>query len=95
MPTSVPPPPVPERLSFKALREAVQECRACDLWQGTTQAVLGARVAPTSSRARSTRARLMLVGEQPGDREDLAACRPWLDAFVADLAAVAIWLQET
>ena len=33
--------PVPERLSFKALREAVQECRACELWEDATQAVMG------------------------------------------------------
>ncbi len=44
------------------MREAVQRCRACDLWEGATQAVMGegARHAP-----------LMLVGEQPGDREDI------------------------
>jgi DNA polymerase len=42
---------------------AVQDCRACDLWQGTTQAVLGEG---------ARRARLMLVGEQPGDYEDRA-----------------------
>jgi DNA polymerase len=56
--------PVPDRLSFKALREAVQDCRACELWEGATQAVMGAGPRPG-------RARLMLVGEQPGDREDL------------------------
>jgi DNA polymerase len=56
--------PVPDRPSFKALREAVQECRACELWEGATQAVMGAGPRPR-------RARLMLVGEQPGDREDL------------------------
>ena len=44
------------------MREAVQRCHACDLWEGATQAVMGegARHAP-----------LMLVGEQPGDREDI------------------------
>jgi uracil-DNA glycosylase family protein len=44
------------------MREAVQRCRSCDLWEGATQAVMGegARHAP-----------LMLVGEQPGDREDI------------------------
>jgi uracil-DNA glycosylase len=44
------------------MREAVQGCRACDLWEGATQAVMG-------EGARN--ASLMLVGEQPGDREDL------------------------
>jgi uracil-DNA glycosylase family protein len=57
----VPDPPIPERLSLKALRENVQECRACELYQGTTQAVLG-----EGPKA----AVVMLVGEQPGDRED-------------------------
>src|ERR1700712_3909705 len=57
-----PAPPVPPRPSPAKLREAVQECRACDLWEGTTQAVMG-EGAP--------KAKLMLVGEQPGDREDL------------------------
>ncbi len=56
--------PIPERLSFKALRETVQGCRACELWEGATQAVIGA--GPTPGKAR-----LMLVGEQPGDREDI------------------------
>jgi DNA polymerase len=69
-PPATPPPPVPERLSFKALREAVQECRACELWEGATQAVMGAGPAPS-------KARLMLVGEQPGDREDIEG-RPFV-----------------
>jgi uracil-DNA glycosylase len=40
-------PPIPERLSFKALREAAQQCRACELWEGATQALvcLGATAA--------------------------------------------------
>jgi uracil-DNA glycosylase family protein len=57
-----PPPPVPARPTLDSLRKAVQECRACDLWQGTTQAVMGEGAA---------RASMMLVGEQPGDREDI------------------------
>jgi uracil-DNA glycosylase len=59
-----PPPPIPDRLSFKALREAAQDCRACELWEGATQAVVG--TGPTPAKAR-----LMLIGEQPGDREDI------------------------
>lgn len=61
MPEEYPPPPIPERPSVKALRESVQSCRACDLWEPATQAVMGEGAA---------RARVMLVGEQPGDRED-------------------------
>lgn len=57
-----PPPPVPDHLSVTALREAAQECRACELWEAATQAVVG--------EGRPD-ARLMLVGEQPGDREDI------------------------
>jgi uracil-DNA glycosylase len=56
-----PPPPIPERPTVKALREAVSDCRACDLWEPATQAVMGEGAA---------RGRVMLVGEQPGDRED-------------------------
>ena len=54
---------VPERPTLGALRDAVQECRGCDLYHDATQAVMG------SGRADAA---LMLLGEQPGDREDLA-----------------------
>ena len=57
-----PPAPVPDQPSHANLREAVQTCRACDLWEGATQAVLG-------EGARD--AEVMMVGEQPGDREDV------------------------
>jgi DNA polymerase len=57
-----PPAPVPSRPSLKSMNEAVQDCRACDLWEGATQAVMGEG---------SRQADLVLVGEQPGDREDL------------------------
>ncbi len=43
-------------------REGPDECQRCDLWRKATQAVSGA--GPTDSQ-------LMLVGEQPGDEEDL------------------------
>ncbi len=52
---------LPERRSLKALREAATGCRGCHLWRGATQTVFG------EGRKAS---RLMLVGEQPGDRED-------------------------
>jgi len=57
-----PPAPVPEHPTMTKLRQSVRECRACDLWEDATQAVMG-------EGARD--ARLMLVGEQPGDREDI------------------------
>ena len=63
MPTvDLPPAPVPAQPSYKNLHEAVHDCRACDLWEGATQAVMGEGARQAS---------LMLVGEQPGDREDL------------------------
>src|SRR5436305_8122573 len=45
------------------VRDAADRCRACDLWSRATQTVFGAGPVP---------ARLMLVGEQPGDQEDVA-----------------------
>src|SRR3989440_2717307 len=56
------------RRSLTALREAAAGCRACDLWKKGTQTVFG-------EGGRS--AELMFVGEQPGDREDLAG-RPFV-----------------
>jgi uracil-DNA glycosylase family protein len=52
---------LPDRLSLKALREAAARCRGCDLYEDATQTVFG-------EGRRS--ARMMLVGETPGDRED-------------------------
>jgi uracil-DNA glycosylase len=54
---------LPQRPSLKALNEAARECRGCHLWRPATQTVFG------EGRKSS---RLMFVGEQPGDREDLA-----------------------
>jgi DNA polymerase len=53
--------PIPARPSLTTLGEAIDGCRACELYADATQAVMG------EGRAG---ARLMLVGEQPGDRED-------------------------
>jgi uracil-DNA glycosylase len=56
-----------DRLSSDAtlddVRDAAAGCRACDLWRHATQTVFGAGAEPAS---------IMLVGEQPGDQEDLA-----------------------
>jgi uracil-DNA glycosylase family protein len=54
---------LPPRHSLKALREAAAGCRGCHLWRPATQTVFG------EGRKSS---RVMLVGEQPGDKEDLA-----------------------
>src|SRR6266480_1352821 len=50
-------------LSLKTLREEARHCRACHLWKNATQTVFGE--GPQN-------AQMMLVGEQPGDKEDLA-----------------------
>ena len=50
-----------ETTSLPRLREAAEECRGCELWSDATQVVFF-----TGTR----KARLMLVGEQPGDSED-------------------------
>ncbi len=54
--------PVPQRPTPTKLRRSVRDCRACDLWEAATQAVMGEG---------PPHAELMLVGETPGDREDL------------------------
>ena len=53
----------PERLTLPRLREAALGCRACPLWRTGTQTVFG-----EGPRG----AQVMFVGEQPGDKEDLA-----------------------
>ncbi|HEY3628823.1 MAG TPA: UdgX family uracil-DNA binding protein [Terracidiphilus sp.] len=59
---------VPETRSLNVLSRAVQGCRGCDLYRRATQAVFGEMEAPGSDG--SSRAQMMMVGEQPGDRED-------------------------
>lgn len=49
--------------SLKTLREEAADCRACPLWKDATQTVFGEG---------PQHAQVMLVGEQPGDKEDLA-----------------------
>jgi uracil-DNA glycosylase family protein len=59
---------IPGNPTLRELREAARTCRACNLWERATQTVFGEGV---------RQARVMLVGEQPGDREDLAG-RPFV-----------------
>ena len=47
--------------TLKQLREEARACQACPLWANATQTVFGAG---------DPHARVMLVGEQPGDEED-------------------------
>jgi uracil-DNA glycosylase len=53
---------LPESRALSTLRRAASGCRGCPLWEDATQTVFGAG---------PRKASLMLVGEQPGDREDL------------------------
>jgi uracil-DNA glycosylase len=54
---------VPAEPTLSNLDESVQDCRGCDLYRDATQAVMGSGDA---------NAAVMLLGEQPGDREDKA-----------------------
>jgi uracil-DNA glycosylase family protein len=54
--------------SLEALRAAAAGCRACDLWRTGTQTVFGEG---------AKRSEVMMVGEQPGDREDIEG-RPFV-----------------
>jgi uracil-DNA glycosylase len=49
--------------TLAGLRRTVNDCRGCDLFRNATQAVFGEGPVP---------APVMLVGEQPGDKEDVA-----------------------
>jgi uracil-DNA glycosylase family protein len=53
---------LPEQRDLASLRAAAEGCRGCDLWEESTQVVFGE--GPID-------AEIVLVGEQPGDREDL------------------------
>jgi uracil-DNA glycosylase len=55
--------PIPVDDSLDALREAAAGCKRCDLWKPATQTVFG--TGPDD-------ARILVVGEQPGDAEDLS-----------------------
>jgi uracil-DNA glycosylase len=53
----------PETVSMRSLRDAVQRCEGCPLFANATQAVFGEGKLTSE---------VMLVGEQPGDQEDVA-----------------------
>ncbi len=54
---------IPDKPTLPKVREAAKGCKACDLWERGTQTVFGQ--GPPG-------AEVMLVGEQPGDQEDLS-----------------------
>ena len=53
---------LPDQPTIDRMRAAAADCKGCDLWRAATQTVFGEG---------SDHATLMLVGEQPGDREDI------------------------
>lgn len=59
---------LPQRPTLPKLREAAAACKGCDLWKRGTQTVFGEG---------SPNARVLMVGEQPGDKEDLQG-RPFV-----------------
>jgi DNA polymerase len=59
---------IPPRATLAKLRAAADACRGCDLYKHATQTVFGEG---------PSRARIMIVGEQPGDVEDKAG-RPFV-----------------
>jgi DNA polymerase len=59
---------VPAERTLPVLSEAVQECRGCDLYKNATQAVFGELESGTA--AKRPHAAVMMIGEQPGDKED-------------------------
>src|SRR5262249_40552191 len=75
---------LPKTISLPTLREAVQHCRGCDICERATQAVFGEGPAD---------AKVVFVGEQPGDQEDLRG-QPFVgpagQVFDRALAAVGI-----
>lgn len=54
---------VPPGATLTQLRDAAQRCQGCELYRNATQAVLGEG---------PPHARIVMIGEQPGDQEDLA-----------------------
>jgi uracil-DNA glycosylase len=59
---------IPDDRTLPVLAQAVQKCRGCDLYRNATQAVFGEIDAPRGSLR--SRVAIMMIGEQPGDRED-------------------------
>src|SRR5258708_10035035 len=77
-------PHIPRNAGLAELRKAAARCKACDLWKLGTQTVFGEG---------SEHARVRLVGEQPGDKEDRQGrplVRPAVAALDNSLAATRI-----
>jgi len=74
------------KVTLKVLREQATSCRACPLWREATQTVFGEG---------PIRAALMLVGEQPGDVEDVSG-HPFVGPAgkLLDRALSAAWIDR-
>jgi uracil-DNA glycosylase len=66
---------VPEDRALPVLREAVQHCHGCDLYRNATQAVFGEL--ETGADAKKPKVAVMMIGEQPGNQEDIEG-RPFV-----------------
>lgn len=60
---------VPESTALPVLRQAIQQCHGCELYRRATQAVLGENLGSAKS---DHHGKIMMIGEQPGDKEDIA-----------------------
>ena len=80
-------PLIPSRPTLPKLRAAASGCKACDLWKRGTQTVFGEGAA---------HAKVIFVGEQPGDKEDLAG-KPFVGPAggVLDKALVAAGIDRS
>ena len=78
---------IPDRPSLPSLREAAADCRACDLWKLGTQTVFGEG---------RRRAKVMFIGEQPGNEEDLTG-KPFVGPAgkLFDIALVAAGIDRS
>jgi uracil-DNA glycosylase len=66
---------VPDDRTLPVLREAIQHCHGCSLYRNATQAVFGEL--ETGAEAKRPKVAVMMIGEQPGNQEDLEG-RPFV-----------------
>ncbi len=66
---------VPRDHTLPVLRDAVQRCHGCDLYRNATQAVFGEL--ESGGQAKKPAVEIMMIGEQPGDHEDIEG-RPFI-----------------
>jgi uracil-DNA glycosylase len=66
---------VPDDRTLPVLREAIQHCHGCTLYRNATQAVFGEL--ETGAEAKRPKVAVMMIGEQPGNQEDLEG-RPFV-----------------